>query len=105
MEVETALKEDMRPFALQVEQLNSIYGIGNTASCAIIAEIAIDMTHFKTAKHICSLAGLFSGNNESTGKRKSTSITKGNLLVKEKPIFLHGIGVSNKRNFPTISEN
>ena len=82
MEVETALKEDMRPFALQVEQLNSIYGISTTASCAIIAEIGIDMTHFKTAEHICSWAGLCPGNNESAGKRKSTSITKGNPYIK-----------------------
>ena len=42
-EIETSLEEDMAPFALQVEQLNSIYGISITASCAIIAEIGIDM--------------------------------------------------------------
>ena len=40
-EIETSLEEDMPPFALQVEQLNSIYGISTTASCAIIAEIGI----------------------------------------------------------------
>ncbi len=53
-EIETSLEEDMAPFALQVEQLNSIYGISTTASCAIIAEIGIDMKPFKTAEHICS---------------------------------------------------
>ena len=47
-EIETSLEEDMAPFALQVEQLNSIYGISTTASCAIIAEIGIDMKPFKT---------------------------------------------------------
>ena len=46
-EIETSLAEDMAPFALQVEQLNSIYGISTTASCAIIAEIGIDMKPFK----------------------------------------------------------
>ena len=56
-EVETSLEEDMAPFTLQVEQLNSIYGISTTASCAIIAEIGIDMNPFKTAEHICSWAG------------------------------------------------
>lgn len=29
-------------------------GISTTASCAIIAEIGIDMKPFKTAEHICS---------------------------------------------------
>ena len=81
-EIETSLEEDMAPFALQVEQLNSIYGISITASCAIIAEIGIDMKPFKTAEHICSWAGLCPGNNESAGKRKSTSVTKGNPYIK-----------------------
>ena len=81
-EVETSLMEDMAPFALQVEQLSSIYGISTTASCAIIAEIGIDMKDFKTAEHICSWAGLCPGNNESAGKRKSTSVTKGNPYIK-----------------------
>ena len=58
-EIETSLEEDMAPFALQVEQLNSIYGISTTASCAIIAEIGIDMKPFKTAEAV-SYMHLFS---------------------------------------------
>ena len=70
IEIETHLQEDMLPFALQIEQLNTIYGISTTASCAIIAEIGTDMKPFKTAEHICSWAGLCPGNNESAGKRE-----------------------------------
>lgn len=81
-EIEIAIAAEMEPFALQVDQLNSIYGMGTTASCAIIAEIGVDMSRFKTAEHICSWAGLSPGNNESAGKRKSTSVTKGNPYVK-----------------------
>ena len=81
-EIEQSLEADMAPFALQVEQLSSIYGISTTASCAIIAEIGVDMKPFKTAEHICSWAGLCPGNNESAGKRKSTSVTKGNPYIK-----------------------
>lgn len=81
-QVEAAIAVEMEPFILQVEQLNSIYGIGTTASCALIAEIGIDMSRFKTAEHICSWAGLCPGNNESAGKQKSTSITKGNPYIK-----------------------
>ena len=68
------------------------------------------MSYFKTAEHICSWAGLCPGNNESAGKRKSTSITKGNpyikvcfvklpgsLLESVIPIFPHGTGESSKR--------
>lgn len=81
-EIETALEEDMQLFTAQVKQLSNIYGIGTTASCAIIAEIGTGMTPFKTAKHICSWAGLCPGNHESAGKRKSTSVTKGNPYIK-----------------------
>lgn len=58
-EIEKSLDADMAPFALQVEQLSSIYGISTTASCAIIAEVDIDMKPFKTAEHICSWADMF----------------------------------------------
>lgn len=50
---EIALEDDIAPFALHIEQLNSIYGIGTTLSCAIIAEIGTDMKQFKAAEHIC----------------------------------------------------
>ena len=36
-QIEASLAEEMAPFALQVEQLISIYGINTTASCAIFA--------------------------------------------------------------------
>ena len=87
----------MAPFALQVEQLNSIYGISTTASCAIIAEIGIDMKPFKTAEHICSWAGLCPGNNESAGKRKSTSVTKGNPYIKSMLCEIAWV-IAGKRN-------
>ena len=96
-EIETSLEEDMAPFALQVEQLNSIYGISTTASCAIIAEIGIDMKPFKTAEHICSWAGLCPGNNESAGKRKNTSVTKGNPYIKSMLCEIAWV-IAGKRN-------
>lgn len=81
-DVETAILNEASPKSVQVEQLISIPGISATASVAVIAEIGTDMSHFKTAEHICSWAGLSPGNNESAGKRKSTSVTKGNPYVK-----------------------
>ena len=49
--------------------MDSIPGIDKTAAAAIIAEIGIDMSKFKTAEHICSWAVLSPGNNESAGKK------------------------------------
>ena len=77
--------------------MNSIYGISTTASCAIIAEIGIDMKPFKTAEHICSWAGLCPGNNESAGKRKSISVTKGNPYIKSMLCEIAWV-IAGKRN-------
>ncbi|MDN5332617.1 MAG: transposase [Tepidanaerobacteraceae bacterium] len=49
--------------------MDGIPGIDKTAAAAIIAEIGIDMSKFKTAEHICSWAGLSPGNNESAVKK------------------------------------
>ena len=96
-EIEKDLEQDIEPFILQVQQLNSIYGISTTASCAIIAEIGVDMKPFKTAEHICSWAGLCPGNNESAGKRKSTSVTKGNPYIKSMLCEIAWV-IAGKRN-------
>ena len=69
----------------------------STASCAIIAEIGIDRKPFKTAEHICSWAGLCPGNNESAGKRKSTSVTKGNPYIKSMLCEIAWV-IAGKRN-------
>ena len=57
----------------------------------------IDMKPFKTAEHICSWAGLCPGNNESAGKRKSTSVTKGNPYIKSMLCEIAWV-IAGKRN-------
>lgn len=96
-EIEKGLEADMSTFALQVEQLSSIYGISKAASCAIIAEISIDMEALKTAEHICSWAGLCPGNNENAGKWKITSVTKGTPYIKSMLCEIAWV-ITGKRN-------
>ena len=99
IEIETHLQEDMLPFALQIEQLNTIYGISTTASCAIIAEIGTDMKPFKTAEHICSWAGLCPGNNESAQKRKTGKMRKGNALLRSTLVVCAHSATRNKNSY------
>ena len=54
------------------EAIQSIPGISEASSRAIIAVIGTDMSRFPTAGHLCSWAGLCPGNNESAHKRKSS---------------------------------
>lgn len=81
-EVEEAIDQEILSFSKQIDLLTSIPGVALVAASAIIAEIGMDMSAFKTAEHICSWAGLSPGNNESAGKRKSVAITKGNPYIK-----------------------
>jgi len=81
-DVEASINAEVKQFSDQMAILSSIPGIGETASAYIIAEIGINMSRFKTAEHICSWAGLSPGNNESAGKKKRTSVTKGNPYIK-----------------------
>jgi transposase len=68
--VELKIDSALADFQSQMCQLDGIPSINTTAASAVIAEIGIEMSNFKTADHICSWAGLSPGNNESAGKKK-----------------------------------
>lgn len=68
-QIEQKLEQKLEQYQRQLEQLDGIPGIDKTAAAAILAEIGIDMSRFKTAEHICSWAGVSPGNNESAGKK------------------------------------
>ena len=66
------------PFGAALDLLESIPGVGRRSAEAILAEIGDDMSRFPTAGHLASWARLCPGNHESAGKRKPTSIGRGN---------------------------
>ena len=66
-----------------IERLDSIPGIATRMAEQILAEIGTDVANqFPSAAHLCSWAGLVPGHNESAGKRKSTTMKKGNKYLK-----------------------
>jgi transposase len=70
-ELSARIQAELRPFARQLEQLQTIPGVGRTVAEVIIAETGGDMTRFRTAAHLASWAGVCPGHHESAGKRKS----------------------------------
>jgi transposase len=68
----------MEKFKDNLESLDEIHGIDRRSAEEIIAEIGVDMSHFTTAEHIASWAGLCPGNNQSAGKRGRGKIRNGN---------------------------
>jgi transposase len=77
-ELSTRIEEQMRPFAGQIQRLQTIPGVGQTTAEVIIAETGGDMTRFRTAGHLASWAGVCPGQHESAGKHKSGKTRHGN---------------------------
>src|SRR5581483_5492973 len=50
------------PYSAAVERLQTIPGVARLAAEVIIAEVGTDMAQFATAGHLCSWAGMSSGN-------------------------------------------
>ena len=71
------------PFAAAARRLDPIPGINRRAAQAILAEIGHDMSHFPSAAHLASWAGLCPGNDESAGKRRSGRTRFGNRWLKQ----------------------
>lgn len=81
--MEERIDQVLENYQEEVAVLDELPGIDRKAAAVIIAEIGTDMTQFPSVEHLASWAGLCPGNNESSGKRKSTHITKGNAYLKK----------------------
>jgi transposase len=77
-ELSARIEEEMRPFAHQLERLQTVPGVGQTVAEVIIAETGGDMSRFRTAGHLASWAGVCPGHHESAGKHKSGRTRHGN---------------------------
>ena len=76
------IAELCKPYREQIEQLDRIVGVNQTGAESIVAEVGVDMGVFPTEEHLCSWAGICSGNNESAGKRRSGRTTKGSRWLR-----------------------
>lgn len=72
------IEERMRPFEAALSLLVSIPGVKRAAAQRILAEIGIEMGYWPDAEHISSWAKICPSNNQSAGKRRSSSIGPGN---------------------------
>ncbi|USK64346.1 transposase [Peribacillus frigoritolerans] len=67
-ELEKQIDQLLSPYRKEVELLDGIPGVNK--SHTFIAEMGVDMSVFKSAKHLASWAGVSPGNYESAGKKK-----------------------------------
>ena len=80
--LQSEIDERLAPFKEVTTLLDSLPVIMDVAKAVVIAEIGVDMSRFKTAKHLASWAGVCPGNKVSGGKRLSGSTTKGNVYLR-----------------------
>ena len=78
------IAEALRPFLDEetFDRLDTVPGVNRVTIENVVAEIGADMNQFPSADHLASWAGLCPGNEESAGKRKRRSTTKGNVWLR-----------------------
>jgi len=81
--VEQQIKLLCVPHAQEIELLKTIPGVSENIASVIVAELGVDMDQFPSDHHVASWAGLVPGNNESAGKKYSSSIRSGNKNLKK----------------------
>ena len=89
----------IEPFRTAVELMLDIPGIGNLSARIIAAEIGTDMSRFATASHLISWAGLCPKNDESAGKRRSTTMRKGAPWLKTTLVQCAWAAVRKKNSY------
>jgi len=77
-ELDAVLADAFRPWAHQIELLQTIPGVGEKVAQVIIAETGGDMSRFPTAAHLTAWAGLAPAMNESAGKQSPAGKRHGN---------------------------
>lgn len=87
------------PFTSQLLILESVPGVSHVSALVILSEIGSDMAQFKSAKHLCSWAGLAPSNDQSAGKKKSTKISRAGVYIKPVLVQCALAAISNK-SFP-----
>ena len=80
--LDAQLQLKLQPYQAQLQRLCQIPGVQQDTAAVLIAELGVDMNVFPSAGHAAAWAGLCPGNNESAGRKKSSSVRKGNVHLK-----------------------
>jgi transposase len=71
------IEEQLRPFASELERLDSITGVGQRTAQVILVEVGLVIERFPSARHVAAWAGMAPGNRQSGGKRQHARTRKG----------------------------
>jgi len=94
--LESAILTIAENFLPQINLVLTVPGISTFSAIAIIGEIGVDMSVFKTSRHLCSWAGLTPQNDNSAGKIKTTRISRAGVYIK--PLLVQCANAAIKSN-------
>jgi transposase len=95
------IEEEMAPFALARDRLQTIPGVDQRVAECLIAELGINMDQFPSEGHLASWAGLCSGMNESAGKKRSSKTRKGSRWLRQPMVQAAWAASHTKRTYLT----
>lgn len=81
-ELDGKIEKQSRPFAVEIDHLDTIPGVDRRVAEVVLAEVGADMQPFPNHQNLSSWAGMCPGNEESAGKRQRRRITPGNRWLK-----------------------
>jgi len=81
-QTEDKLMDRAKPYAAAIEKLDAVPGINPLAAITVLAETGLDMSVYRDAHHLTSLAGLAPGNSISADKRRRVGMPRGNRYLK-----------------------
>ena len=96
--LDASIVELAAPYKELIQLAADIPGITEKSARYIIAEIGADMTVFKSAKRLCSWAGLTPQNNESANKKKSVRISRAGVYLKPLLVQCALAAIKDKEN-------
>jgi transposase len=81
-ETELKITQRAQAYAAAIAKLDAIPGINPLGAIALLAETDVDMSVYRSDRHLSAMAGLAPGNAISSEKRRRISVRKGNLHLK-----------------------
>ena len=99
-QLDREIAKAVSPFRQDVERLKTTPGLSDIVVPAILGEIGLDMTRFRTHRHLVSWARLCPRLDESAGKIHSTRTLKGAAWIKTIMIQAAWCAVRVKNSYP-----